>query len=125
MPDQLAKLVISLHWAHPDGSLIYDDLTVVPTSAAYYDVTLHQRTVKSKTSFALRMSMLSNYLSVFFTTILADRNPPTFVQIDMPMYPCVLLKRADIISYSEVMSAQLDTLTDDWPTETLSVSVSP
>jgi len=125
MSGQLAKLVISLHWAHPDGSVIYDDLTVVPISAAYYGVTLHQRTVKSKTSFALRMLMLGNYLSVFFTTILADRNPPTFIQIDMPMYPCVLLKKDDILSYSEVMSAQLDTLTDDWPTETLSVSASP
>jgi hypothetical protein len=117
MTSRAAKMLITLHWSQPNGTTLYDEMRIVPTSATHYDVRFDQSSVACLTTFEVEGKKLPIYLSIFLSTILADRNKPFWIQIDAPMYPCVLLKAEDLIPYSTVLSAQLDSLQEDWPME--------
>jgi len=117
MTTHIGKVLITLHWTQKDRTTVYDELRISPASATHYDVRFDQRSNRLHTYFELEGGMLPRYLSVFFSTILADRDKPFWVQIDVPMYPSVLLKPEDLIPYSSVLSAQLETLQEDWPME--------
>jgi len=121
----LAHLVITLHWTQPDGPTLYDDVTIVPASETHCEIQVHQRTVQNRTTIQWKKESLYTYLSVFFSTILADNVLPQWIQIDMPLYPSVLIPPFRILDYASVMSAQLDSLTEAWPEEVLTTAVSP
>jgi len=119
MTARIAKVIITLQLQQKDGSVLYDELRIVPSSATHYEVRFDQRSLRLQTDFELDGAKLPNYLSVFFSTILGDRERPLWIQIDVPMYPSVLLKSEDLIPYSSVLTAQLDSLQDDWPIEVI------
>ena len=117
MTARIAKVLITLQWPQKDGSVVYDELRIVPSSATYYDVRFDQCSLRVQTDFEISSAKLPAYLSAFFSTILADRNKPLWIQLDVPMYPSVLLKPEDLLSYGSILTAQLDSLQDDWPIE--------
>ena len=117
----VAKLVVTLHWTQADGSVVFDDLFVLPSvqEPTHYDVSFRQRTIQTKTTLMLKKEDLYRYLSIFFSTILADANHPRWVQIDMPLYPSVLLLPRSLLTYGPLMADQLATLQTLWPCETV------
>jgi len=117
MSVRVAKVLITLQWLQKDESIVYDELRIVPSSYSHYDVRFDQRSLRVKTDFEISDAKLPAYLSAFFSTILADRNKPLWIQIDAPMYPSVLLKPEDLIPYGSILTAQLNSLQDDWPME--------
>ena len=116
-----AKLIVTLHWTQPTGSVVFDDLVIVPSAqeSTHYDVSFLQRTVQNKTTLLMKKEDLYNYLAIFFSTILADTNQPRWIQIDTPLYPSVLLPPHGLLTYGPLLSDQLTTLQTEWPCETL------
>lgn len=117
MTARIAKVLITLQWQQKDGSIVYDELRIVPCSISYYDVRFDQRSLRVQSDCEIEGAKLPAYLSAFFSTILADRNKPLWVQLDVPMYPSVLLKPEDLLPYGSILTAQLDSLQPDWPME--------
>lgn len=120
MTARIAKVLITLQWPQRDGSVVYDELRIVPSSGTHYDARFDQRSIRVQSDCEIEGTKLPAYLSAFFSTILADRNKPLWIQLDVPMYPSVLLKPEDLIPYGSVLTAQLDSLQDDWPMEVVS-----
>lgn len=121
----MSSLVLgSLHFilqknGQPDDTLIvtpdiYDD--------DLYNVKFIQRFVGNTNVTQVTKELLNDYLELFFRTLLIDEDGPTFVQIDVPLYPSVIVKSQNLASYLQVLLKQLNTLERNWPTETLYVT---
>ena len=111
-----AKILVTIQRdGRPD-----DVLSVSPDldSDGYY-VSFRQRTVGNTTSHYCENGGLVSYLRQFFTALLFDHDQPDFIQLDIPMYPTVLLTSKTLLSYENyVLGNQIASLQDDWPFET-------
>jgi len=115
-----AKILVTIQ---RDGKS--DDLLIVTPdleSDGYY-VTFKQKTIGNTVDRYFENAALLPYISSFFTGLLYDHQRPDFVQIDVPMYPTVLLTPEKLFAYDAVLNHQVESLQDDWPFESFKQTV--
>lgn len=116
-----AKILVTIQRnGRPD-----DLLSIAPDleSDGYY-VTFRQRTVGSTASHYCENGALVSYLRHFFAALQYDHDRPHFVQLDIPMYPTVLLTLGNLLGYEQhVLGPQIESLQEDWPFESFKETV--
>jgi hypothetical protein len=94
-----------------------DTLCIVPEDGgSSYLIRHEQNYLKNTTERVIPANDLHPYLQRFFTALSVDAEPYSHIQVDVPMYPCVMLKHSSIYSYLPLLLEQIQT-TDTWPTE--------
>lgn len=110
----------SLHFILQKNGQSDDTLVVTPDiyDDDLYNVKFVQRSIGNTNVTQVTKELLNDYLELFLRTLLIDEDGPTFVQIDVPLYPSVMVKPQNLPSYLQFLYKQLNTLERNWPTET-------
>lgn len=115
-----AKIHIRLQFSDgkPDDVLVLDP----DNSSNGFIVTFYQNTTSMKTSHWTDYDTVVCYLDSFFKSLKydSDRESCTYIQVEIPGLPCVLLKKHSAVEYlHEVVEDYLEELllNDEWPME--------
>jgi hypothetical protein len=116
-----AKIVVRIqNEGNPD-----DILTLDPDAySSGFNVTFNQQTTLMKTTHWIDYDNVVEYLEAFFGSLAFDCDNKTcsFVQIEIPGLPCVLLKKKNLMAYLYgVVDDYLDQLkiNEEWPVESV------
>ena len=117
--NKYSSLIITLQKADtPD-----DVLSIVPDCKSYgYSGVFTQSSISNGHIFHLEPNGLLPYIANFFASIAYDSSGCSYVQIDCPAYPSVIIERKNIHMYASVLYDQLRGLESEWPVEFLRVS---
>jgi hypothetical protein len=117
-----AKIHIRLQYTKdkPDDVLVLEP----DNESSGFNVTFFQNTTSMKTSHWIDYDDVVSYLESFFTGLKYDYDAEscTYIQVEIPGLPCVLLKKHNAVQYlHDVVEDYLDDLfvNDEWPMESV------
>ena len=95
-----------------------DKLTIAADSeTSGYIVTFLQNTIDNLSTNYLTNAELTPYLNRLFRTMEFDVQGYDCVQFDCPLYPTVIVERANLLNYYYILADQIASLQNAWPTE--------
>jgi hypothetical protein len=82
-----------------------------------YEIEFTQNSINNTVYTTVRQNDLENYLENFLQSVSMDEDRPQSIQIDVPSFPSVMIKSANILEYTSLLFDQISSIQDEWPLE--------
>ena len=101
-----------------------DVLTLNPNDDnEHYTAKFVQSSVNNTALGEVRANRVFDYLENFVRTAVIDAEGPEYFQFDVPLFPSVIIKKANVQNYLELFFDQIQSIERNWPVERAGIHV--
>lgn len=101
-----------------------DVLTLSPnTDDEHYSAKFVQSSVNNTAVGVVRVNEVYDYLEYFIRTAVIDAEGPEYFQFDVPLFPSVIIKKANVQDYLGLLFDQISSIERNWPVERTGIHI--